>query len=534
MRPQKPWPAVVLALLALIGGDEACAQISLPPPIANVEAGVLEGTRFGAGLDEVAFLGVPYAVPPIGELRWRPPNPVRRWSGTRSATQFGAACPQLPAGWLEYPVWSEDCLTLNIWTTNFPGHAKSPVIVYFHGGGNSQGYSQFKPVGPALARLGTVVVSANYRLGPLGFLAHPALTAESQHHSSGNYGLLDQLLVLRWVKRNIGRFGGDPRAVTVMGQSSGAVDICLLMSSPLAAHLFHRAILQSGDCQGELNEDIRTPIPYNSISGTGESSGEQLAFALGVTDQAHPLPKLRSIPAADIMKAWSANKHISFDAIVDGWVIPEQPAWTFAAGKQARVPILAGSNADEATVLGLDVTTVEQYRNYLEKDAREFANEELQAWPVASDADVPARYLELQNDGFAYGAWSMVRATARAKQHAYLYCFGYAESGKRAPLGAHHGIELNFLSDTFPDDWKHDDDDAALGRVMRQYWAQFAKTGNPNLVGLPPWPEYDKNSDQCLELNRTIRLRASSKRLQDLDRINHQIFAAVETHSGVH
>jgi len=232
-------------VLALIESSQILAWARSEPPTVTLQAGVLEGTHFGSMPNEVAFLGVPYAAPPLGALRWKPPHPVNKWTGTRRATQFGPVCPQLPAAWLPYIAGNEDCLYLNIWTTQLSADAKLPVIVFFHGGGNKQGYSQLIPLGPTLSRLGVIVVSANYRLGPFGFLAHPALTAESEHHSSGNYGLLDQLQALKWVHENISQFGGDPDRITTMGQSAGAVDVCLLMASPLATGLFHRAILES-------------------------------------------------------------------------------------------------------------------------------------------------------------------------------------------------------------------------------------------------------------------------------------------------
>jgi para-nitrobenzyl esterase len=349
-------------------------------PKVRLETGILEGIQFGSTMDEVAFLGVPYAAPPVGQLRWKPPQPPQKWSGRRKATEFGAKCPQLPAGWLPTLAWNEDCLFLNVWTTRLSVSAKLPVIVFFHGGSNTAGYSQLNPLGPALSRLGVVVVSANYRLGPFGFFAHPALTAESEHHSSGNYGLLDQLQALHWVRQNISRFGGDPTKITVMGQSAGAVDICLLMASPLATGLFQRAIMESGDCQSTFNEDIRTPIPYNRISGTGEGAGERLANDLGVADSPDTLKRLRSIAADEILKAWSKDGHVHFDAIVDGWIVPEQPTKVFAEGKQMRVAVLVGSNADEATVFGHnDLKSVDQYKHYLLEDTGKYSDQEFQA-----------------------------------------------------------------------------------------------------------------------------------------------------------
>jgi para-nitrobenzyl esterase len=500
-----------------------------PRPTVRLDAGVLEGVKPDPSQKEVAFLGIPYATPPIGELRWKPPKPVSKWSGTKKAAEFGTTCPQLPAGWLSTLPWNEDCLYLNVWTTQLSTSAKLPVIVYFHGGSNTAGYSQLTALGPAFSPLGVVVVSANYRLGPFGFFAHPALTKESEHNSSGNDGLLDQLQALRWVRENISHFGGDPGRITVMGQSAGAVDICLLMASPLAVGLFQQAIMESGDCQGVFNKDIRVPIPYNEISGTGEGTGERLAHDLGIKDGPDTLQKLRNIPAQEILKAWSKDRQqVHFDAIVDGWIVPEQPAKLFAEGKQMRIPVLVGSNADEATVFGHDdLKTVQQYKTYLLRDTRDYSDQEFEAYPAKSDADVPAQSLQLENDSFAYGAYSMARNTTRAGQKAYLYWFTYVEAGKRAPLGAYHGLELKFLSGEFPNYWEPSPDDSKLGEAMRIYWTQFAKTGDPNVAGIPTWPAYEAVADRCMDLGRTISVSPVPHEtdLQVFERIMQRIFA---------
>lgn len=497
-------------------------------PTVRLSSGTLTGTRFGPQKD-VAFLGVPYAAPPVGDLRWKPPQPEQPWTGTREATQFASPCPQLPAGWLPYIPGKEDCLYLNIWTPRLSANRELPVIVFFHGGGNKEGYSQLTPLGPALAPLGVVVVTANYRLGPLGFLAHPLLTAESPHHSSGNYGLLDQLHALKWVRDNISHFGGDPARVTVMGQSAGAVDICLLMSSPLAKDLFHGAIMESGECQSALNEDIRTPLPYNSITTTGEASGERLANDLGITNGPDTLDKLRSVPVDEILNAWKNDRHVSFDAIVDGWVVPEQPAKIFAEGRQMHIPVLVGSNTDEATVFGHNVKTIGQYKDYLHRDSGNYDEQEFHAYPVHSDADVPPQYLALQNNSFAYGAWSLAQAMTNAGQKSYIYSFSFEETGKRAKLGAYHGLELNFLSNSFPDDWEHSKADGNLGIVMRSYWTNFAKGGDPNAPGLPLWSSYNMSSNQWLDLGRTINTHPVPQKLRGLQQIMQQVIAEAST-----
>ena len=519
-----------LALASL--GDASLALGSPSLPKVTVESGELEGTYFGSD-NEVAFLGVPYAAPPVDELRWKPPQPVSRWTGIRQANQFGPAAPQLPAGWLPQVAWKEDCLYLNIWTAQFSPGAKLPVVVFFHGGGNEVGYSQSTPLGPPLSRLGVVVVSANYRLGPFGFFAHPALTAESEHHSSGNYGLLDQLQALRWVRDNISRFGGDPNRVTVMGQSAGALDITLLMASPLATGLFQGAILESGEAQSTLNQDIRSPIPYNRISGTGEDSGKKFADDLGISGGHDTLERLRSIPADKVLAAWKQDRQVSFGAIVDGWVVPEQPAKIFAQGKQLKIPILVGSNADETTVFGLVAPkTVDEYKAYLQLDTGRFADKEFADYLAGSDAAIPEQFLKYHNDLFGYGAYSLARTMAQWGQNAYLYLFTFAEEGKRAKLGAYHGEELYFLSNSYPTDWAHDGDDKRLGQAIRAYWVQFAKTGNPNFNGLPEWPAYEPRKDQYLELGRSVRLQQVPKRVKVLGQIMAEVVADATGSAG--
>lgn len=494
-------------------------------PTVELAAGTLEGFRFGEGEHAVAYLGVPYAAPPTGDRRWRAPSEALPWTGTRKATTFGAACPQLPARWLPMVAWNEDCLFLNVWSDQpRAGARRRPVIVYFHGGSNTAGYSQLNPLGPSLSRLGIVFVSANYRLGPFGFLAHPGLTAESDHHASGNYGLMDQIQALRWVHENIVRFGGDPRQVTVMGQSAGAVDICLLMTSPRAARLFHRAILESGDCQGVLNEDRVEAARYNQISDPAEVSGERLAQDLHIENGSDTVRQLRAISAADVLKTWSQDRKLHFSAIVDGWIVPEQPAKTFAEGKEMAIPVLVGSNADEATVFGRGgPASIDEYKSYLEADTGPYAGREFAAYPVATDAEVPARYLQLQNESFAYGAYSMARALWRIDQSSYLFRFSYAETGQRAALGAYHGEELYFLSDSFPQGWQLSGKDSSFGKTLRAYWAQFAKTGDPNTPAAPRWPPYDGRTDLYLNLGPAIELKPVEARVHTVEAIMKQV-----------
>ncbi len=495
----------------------------------KLEAGILRGGNFGHAANEIAFVGIPYAAPPVGNLRWKPPEPAAKWKGTRDATKFGPSCLQPAAPNAGNLKTSEDCLYANVWTPEFTSSAKLPVMVWIHGGGNYEGRGQDPPLGPALARMGVVVVSFNYRLGVFGFLAHPALTAESPHHSSGNYGLLDQIEALKWVRANISKFGGDPGVVTIFGESAGAADACLLMTSPLAAGYFQRAILESGDCQGTLTTALAKSIPYNFIHGSGEQQGTALSRHFGIASGADELAKLRAIPAGEILQAWIVDPDVIVSAVVDGWVIPEQPAVVFAQGKQAAVPILVGSNADEGTrFVGRDSpSTIEQYKKYLERDTGKFSGEEFAAYPATSDADVPAAYLRLQTEFFGYGAYSMARAVTRSGQKAYLYNFNFAGPGEYAREGAFHTEELLFLADEFPGGWPRGRDEEKLGEAMRRYWVQFAKTGNPNAKPNPVWPAYDLQFEQCMVLGREIKLRPvpGEARLLALERIMKSIVA---------
>ena len=409
-----------------------------------------------------------------------------------------------------------------------------PVIVWFHGGGNKAGRSEQTVLGPAFSRLGVVVVSFNYRLGPFGFLAHPALTAESEHHTSGNYGLLDQLQALEWTRRNISQFGGNPNRLTVMGHSAGAFDICLLMASPLAMGMFQQAILESGECQSALVRDRRAPLQYNALLESGEAEGQRLANDLHVPDGPDALENLRRLPTDEILRVWSRNPKVRLDAVVDGWIIPEQPARVFADGRQAHIPVVVGSTANEATVFGQGPTTVKQYREYLTANTGEYSLQQFQAYPATVDGAVAGQYMQLQNDLFAFGAYSLARAMTRAGQKAYVYLFSFVDTGKRAHLGAFHGEELMFLSDSFPNDWTRGPDEARLGELMRAYWTQFAKTGDPNAPGLLRWPAYDATREQVIELGRAVSVAplAHAVQLRVLEHITNQILAETAKQSA--
>lgn len=515
----------------------AAAQSRANSTHVAIDSGILEGVQFGSSFDEVMFLGVPFAAAPTGQRRWRPPQPVDKWQGFRKADAYGAACPQaIDQKWMELhtkeviqtfePYYSfhtdEDCLYLNLWTTNLPADhpaaKKLPVMVWIHGGGNTKHASQYWPMGPTLARKGVVLVSLNYRLGALGFLAHPALTAESPHHSSGNYGILDQIAALEWVRRNIAKFGGDPANVTIFGESAGGVDVCYLMASPLARGLFQRGILESCTCSDYISPELAIPSHYFGGVGTSEEIGLRLMRDLDIPDGPDALAKLRSKNPKEILEVSDRDRAVNFDAggTVDGWVLTEQPATALAHGRLASAPVIVGSNADEgAGALEEDMRaapTLANYKAYLRNEFLDDAetDEFFRLYPAATDADVRAAFTDFDTDyGFGFPAYRFARNSARTGQKTWFYYFTYPAKGKDSALGAYHTIELQFLMGWFrPSRWGAPDvEDKKLVDIMTGYWTQFAKTGDPNGSGLPRWPVYDPKADQVLEIGHEIKLR---------------------------
>jgi para-nitrobenzyl esterase len=491
---------------------------SLPEPRVTIDSGMLSGTHFGVDPAEAAFLGIPYAAAPTGNLRWRPPQPPPAWKGVREATAFGPACPQLPSGWLpemlgrKQMVTDEACLYLNVWTTNLHASAgasthasslhKAPVMVWIHGGGNVEGSQEWPPLGPTLARRGVVVVSINYRLGVFGFLSLPGLTAEAAQHTSGNYGLLDQIEALKWVRRNIDKFGGDSANVTVFGASSGSLDICDLMASPLASGLFEKAILQSGFCVDNTSPTLSAV----------EAEGKKLAQQLGASgDDARALDKLRAIPAEQMLQQAATDHEIDFNPNVDKWVLPDQPWRIFSEGKQARIPVIVGSNAEEVSIFASPLVggtshrpkTIAEYRQWLQQTFHDLAPEVFAAYPANTDSEVPKAFLSMDSDyEFGFGAWLLARETQAIGQPAFLYRFTYVGSGEFASLGAFHSEDSILLSKKYWTSWMSSPDDEPMSERIIGYWTQFAKTSRPDAPGLPPWPAYDSTADRYQELGR--------------------------------
>lgn len=477
------------------------------PPV-TIDSGMLLGVKVAELPAGGAFLGIPFAAQPVGELRWRAPQLPPKWNGVRKATTWAPACPQMASPWLPEMLGirkmatDEACLYLNVWTPELRPVRALPVLVWVHGGGNVEGSGEWPPLGVMLARTGIVVVSFNYRLGAFGFFTYPGLDAESRHHSSGNYGHLDQIAALAWVRRNIARFGGDPKRVTIAGQSSGSEDVCNLMASRLAAGLFEGAILESGTCVDAVFPQLRKE----------EASGERLAKDLGVRAGPQALEQLRAIPADQILKAAASDQDVDLEPNIDGWVLMSQPAITFARGRQARIPMMLGTNEDEVSIFASPLVdghsyrpkTVAEYRAWLNREFGGFANEVFASYPTREDAQVPGVFGIMFSDyDFAFSAWLLAKETAQIGQPAYLYRFTYVGSGPFASLGAFHSEELMFLSGRYWTSWVPKVEDARLSRGMVRYWAQFIKSGNPNGAGLPAWPASDGDG-LCQELGRRI------------------------------
>jgi para-nitrobenzyl esterase len=446
------------------------------------------------------FKGIPYAAPPLGENRWRPPQPAASWNGIRIATQFGPACAQRMEAdtrlWTRefrpHGVNSEDCLTLNVWTPATGPQAKHPVLVFLHGGGNLTGSAALDVLdGEGMARKGLVMVTLNYRLGIFGFLTHPDLSQESPNRVSGNYGLLDQIAALQWIHRNIAAFGGDPDRVTLAGQSAGAFDIACLLVSPLAKGLFHRAIMESG---GAPDNSVTRFLPASEESGR--------AFA--VSKAAQSIQQLRSLSANELL-----TPYVAFTPTVDGYVIPVAPPDAFAQGTENDIPTLTGLNADENGATPHLKVTLQQFRRRAKSYGR-LSAEFLKTYPAATDADAVRRSNEAARDLWRVlmVQWAASRAKG-SKSPAYLYYFSHTLPGPdSAEYGAFHCAEMPYVLNTLSQTNRPVTQiDRKIADRLSTYWANFAKNADPNGPGLPHWPTAAEQPRMLMELglnNHTI------------------------------
>jgi para-nitrobenzyl esterase len=479
-----------IAMLSILIGTLAFGQAG-GPQVATAN-GVVEGqTQDGIN----TFLGIPYAAPPVGELRWKPPAPATKWTEVRKTTEFGAHCMQGRVyGDMIFPDpgGSEDCLTLNVWA---PANAKQlPVMVWIYGGGFVAGAtSEPRQHGNNLAKLGIVVVSMNYRLGIFGFLVHPGLATESEHHAAGNYGLMDQTAALRWVQTNIAVFGGNPDNVTIFGESAGSFSVSAQMASPLARGLFHKAIGESG---GAFS---KTGLTFRPASERGPEDGKFAKSALG----AKTIAELRAIPAPKIldasMKEEGGRSVFSFSPDVDGYFLPKSVESIFAAGKQNDVPLLAGWNRDEGServIAGKERPTAANATAAAEKEFGPDAGQFLKLYPARTDAEALRSAEDYSGDEFiAWATWSWIEAQKKSgKQPVYRYRFDLSlpSHEKSEGLGAYHSAEIEYVFGQLDSKkgipWRPED--YQLSELMQKYWTNFARDGDPNGEGLPKWPAY--------------------------------------------
>ncbi len=478
------------------------------PPIVEIDSGsvrgvVLDGTH--------AFFGIPYAAPPVGDARWKAPQPVAPWSDVRESAVFGPACPQ--PNQPPHGLFDEDCLSLNVWTPALEENPGLPVMVWIHGGGFNFGSSaQAEYDGRHLAGLGIVVVTINYRLGPLGFLAHPLLAGESAEGVSGNYGLLDQIEALRWVRRNIHAFGGDPLQVTITGQSAGARSVSLLAISPLAKGLFRGAIAQSGG--PIIGSEYLDPVfdgDMESVARMGRTLGTRLEC-----DQAgNELTCLRARTAQRIVAAADCRTGLFEDGlffapVFDGQVLPLDPVAAFRDDATLLVPMILGSTGNEGTVYlrGEAGLTVAKYKSLLKSRFGPEADAALVVFPALSDEDVHGAIDRLITVAVnAQPARFMARAAENAGSRAYLYRFTRRpDTAKANELGAFHGVELAYLFGLTDEADGYTAQDRELSARMMAYWVNFIKTGDPNGPGLVHWPRYRADADESLAFGDDIHV----------------------------
>jgi para-nitrobenzyl esterase len=493
------------AALLLGGGIVAQAQTTV-----KTVAGSVRGATIANGAIRV-FKSVPFAAPPVGELRWQAPRPVAPWTGVRDATAFGPACVQAKMfSDINFPNVSEDCLTLNIWTPAKAAGDALPVMVWIHGGGFAAGGgAEPRHDGEAFARKGIVLVSINYRLGIFGFFSHPELTKESGRNASGNYGLLDQVAALRWVQENIAAFGGNPKNVTIFGESAGSFSVSGLVASPLTKGLVHKAIGESGAFFTGTGGTLATPA-----RDVSEQAGAKFGASIGCDT----LAALRAKPAQELLET-ASKARFSAAANIDGSFLPESVESIYAAGRQLHIPLLAGWNADEmrrSVTARPQKPTPQSFTEEVRKRFGAAADAVLKEYPATTPEEALESAASFASDSFiSYATWKWIEAhAATAGTPVYRYSFDRkipVEPGTgatAADIGARHAGEIEYvfgaLALSLPKvPWGADD--RTLSDAMTTYWANFARTGDPNGGGLPAWPRYEASTRRVMHLDTTIK-----------------------------
>lgn len=482
----------------LICAAPLVAAITKP---VKVEGGLVAGVP-GKDTSITAFKGIPFASPPVGDLRWRAPQPVKAWQGVRKADHFGDSCVQNIVA--ELKPWtyefmthtevSEDCLFVNVWTGAKSAGEKRPVYVYIYGGANTSG-SGAVPVydGEGLAKKGIVVVTVNYRVGILGFFTHPELTAESDVHASGNYALLDLIAALRWVHENIAAFGGNPDRVVIGGQSAGASNTHSLVASPLAKGLFHGAIAESGSSVNGLG------LMNSRTLAEQEKQGVRFAEAKG----AHSLADLRKMSWKELTAPVQGGPPFRWSVVVDGYVQPAPAGEMFAQGKQNDVPTLTGCNMGEGGASPHPTTTAEAFQRQARQRYGDMADEFLSLYPAATDEQARAALNESSWDAerATMYLWAVSRGKT-AKTKAYTYFWDHTLPGPEADrYGAFHTSEVPYAMNTlYMSDRPFTEADRKIADMMSSYWANFIRTGDPNGKGLPHWPAVSEQPGTTMEV----------------------------------
>ncbi|HEX7159135.1 MAG TPA: carboxylesterase family protein, partial [Edaphobacter sp.] len=462
------------------------------PLVVKTDKGKVEGALTANG-KVAAFKGIPYAAPPVGKLRWREPQPAAKWKGVRAAKEFGSRCMQqaaYPDMIFHDPGQSEDCLTLNVWAPAGAKQGTLPVMVWIYGGGFQSGStSEARQDGQYLAQRNVVVVSMNYRMGVLGFFTHPELTAESPHHASGNYGLLDQAEAIAWVKNNIAQFGGDPKNITIFGESAGSISVSAQMASPLTKDLIAKAIGESG---GALVLTENKILPREVTEKRDAAFAETALHAKDIKD-------LRNIPAEDLLKAVTdrANHAPRFWPVVDGYFLPDSAANIYAQGKQAHIPLIAGWNANEGHASPVK-STLAGFREQAQKEFGADSDKFLGAYAATTDEEAHQAAGDFAGDQFiAYATWRWLEShTETGSSPVYRYFLTLPSPGDKfhpAAAGAFHSDDIEYVFGTLDSRqgavWRPED--RKLSDQIQQYWTNFARTGDPNSGDLPKWPTYN-------------------------------------------
>jgi len=498
---------------------QPAGAVQQSPRVVRVDSGQLQGV-----VDDgvVSYKGIPFAAPPVGDLRWRPPQPAAQWTGVRQATEFGADCmqarfgPPPAAGAPPVPAPSEDCLFVNVWrpARAAPG-AKLPVMVWIYGGGFMFGSSAMPSTsGTQLAKQGVVLVAANYRVGRFGFFAFPALSREHPEEPKGNYAYMDQIAALKWVQKNIAAFGGDPNNVTIFGFSAGGVSVHSLLTMPMARGLFHKAIVESGGSR----DSVLTARPMSkdgvdpNYPVSAETIGINFAHSMGIegTDQAS-LAKLRTLTAEQILRGAPAQPGVSVPSyettpILDGKLVTETAETAYKAHREPRVPLMLGSNSADTAGNRIKATTKEQ----LFARFGQWSSQAKAAYDPDGSTDL-ATLISRANDDFGQAEPARFAASAFATNGSpvYLYRFSYVQTGmrERMPAGAPHGGEIAFVFGTLgtpsfgPPPPPPTPQDQAVSRMAQSYWVNFARSGDPNGAGLSAWPRYDPSRDLIFDFH---------------------------------